>query len=458
MPRPTQLSGSTSTENGAYHALLARHDAMRLRQQLLSPGGSSGAGESGGGARRPVAEVYDGAADQRVIMRHLELVAPFEELITHLYEVLFTRHPALRRLFPGEMAFQEAHLARAFWYLLEHLDRPEEITRTFTRLGRDHRKLGVRPAQYAAFEDALRAALRARAGERGGAHLEEAWLRMVRFGVTAMVQGADAALHEPPFWRATVTAHQLAGPDLAVLRVLPHETFPYEAGQYTDLESPLLPHTWRPYYLAGEPGAGGEVELHVRCTGPGGVSEALVHRTVVGDEVRLGPPKGNLTLGDGPAGDLRLVAWDTGWATMKALLQELDRRVRTSPGHGVRQVRLFLGTGNVSDLYDTEYLTGLERRRPWLSVVPVTGAPDGDVYGRLASAVTRSAAPSAGRVLLSGPPAMVRTVTAALAAAGVADEQVRHDLLPTGPEFRHGSPEPARAAGRPAYAHQPMPS
>ncbi|MFF9543523.1 FAD-binding oxidoreductase [Streptomyces albidoflavus] len=433
MPRSTQLAGSTSTENGAYHALLARHDAMRLRRRMLSP-------EGGAGARRAAGEAYDGAADQRVIRAHLGLVGPFEELITQLYEVLFTRHPALRGLFPGEMAFQEAHLAQAFRYLLDRLDRPEEIAETFTRLGRDHRKLGVRPAQYAAFEEALRAALRVRAGGRGEAGLEEAWVRMVRFGVTAMVRGAEAALHEPPFWRATVTEHQLVGDDLAVLRVVPHETFRYEAGQYTDLESSSLPHTWRPYYLAGEPDAAGAVELHVRCTGPGGVSEALVHRTAVGDEVRLGPPKGNLTLGEEPAGDLRLVAWDTGWAAMKALLQEVDRRMRTSPGHGVRRVRLFLGAPDVAGLYDTEYLAGLERRRPWLSVVPVTGAaPGGEGYGRLAAAVTRAAAPPGGRVLVSGPPAMVRAVGASLARAGVAGEDVRHDLLPTGAESGHAA-------------------
>ncbi|KPC75034.1 flavohemoprotein, partial [Streptomyces sp. NRRL F-6602] len=108
--------------------------------------------------RGAAGEAYDGAADQRVIRAHLGLVGPFEELITQLYEVLFTRHPALRGLFPGEMAFQEAHLAQAFRYLLDRLDRPEEIAETFSRLGRDHRKLGVRPAQYAAFEEALRAA------------------------------------------------------------------------------------------------------------------------------------------------------------------------------------------------------------------------------------------------------------------------------------------------------------
>ncbi|MFJ2568066.1 flavohemoprotein, partial [Streptomyces sp. NPDC087568] len=116
-----------SAEDGNYHALLARHDAMRLRRQMLSSGAFPGAG-SGTGLRGPAGQPYDGIADQRTIMRDLNLVAPFEELIAHLYQALFTRHPSLRSLFPAEMAFQQAHLARAFWYLLEHLDRPEQIT------------------------------------------------------------------------------------------------------------------------------------------------------------------------------------------------------------------------------------------------------------------------------------------------------------------------------------------
>ncbi|MFJ2568781.1 flavohemoprotein, partial [Streptomyces sp. NPDC087568] len=116
-----------SAGDGNYHALLARHDAMRLRRQMLSSGAFPGAG-GGSGLRGPAGQPYDGVADQRTIMRDLDLVAPFEELIAHLYQALFTRHPSLRSLFPAEMAFQQAHLARAFWYLLEHLDRPEQIT------------------------------------------------------------------------------------------------------------------------------------------------------------------------------------------------------------------------------------------------------------------------------------------------------------------------------------------
>ncbi|MFE9975637.1 globin domain-containing protein [Streptomyces hirsutus] len=423
-----------STEDRTYHALLARHDAMRLRQQLLSPGGDPRTDRTDRTGRPSAEEAHDAAADRQIVMRDLDLVAPLDELITDLYRALFTRHPSLRSLFPASMTFQQDHLARAFWYLIEHLDRPAEITETFTRLGRDHRKLGVRPAQYTAFKDALCEALRLRAGEYWSPELEQAWTRMLRLGVTAMIRGAESALHEPPCWRATVTDHRLYGPDLAVLRLLPHETFRYRAGQHAALESARLPHTWRPYYLADGPGPDGEVEVHVRCTGPGGVSETLVRRTAPGDEVRLGPPKGDLTLGTEPLDTLRLVAWDTGWAAMKALLQELDGRVRRSPAHRGRRVRLFLGADSLSDLHDIEYLTGLEQRHSWLTVVPTTGrAPGEGMYDRLVLAVARSAPLAEGRTLVAGPPDMVRTVTAGLVHAGHPADRIVHDTLPPGP-------------------------
>lgn len=397
-----------------YHTLLARHDAMRLRRQLLSPAAEARRG------RESLAEPYDGAADQAVILRHMEAVAPIEELIRDLYRSLFGRHPSLRTLFPADMAFQQEHLGRAFHYLIEHLGRPERITETFTRLGRDHRKLGVRQAHYAAFEEALCEALRARAGERRSTELEDAWRRMLRLGVTAMVRGAEEALHEPPCWRATVMDHWTHGPHHAVLRVRPHEPFRYRAGQYASVETARLPHTWRPYYLAPAPGPDGDLELHVRRTGPGGVSEALAHHTAPGDELRIGPPRGNLTLADEPTGGLRLVCWDTGWAAMKALLRELDARPRP--------VRLLLGTETPADLYDAACLSTIEHRRPWLTVIPVTDSPSPEAgYGRLALQAAAGGPLPDDRVLLCGPAAMARAVTAALTRAGLPADRIHHD-------------------------------
>ncbi|MEU3226367.1 globin domain-containing protein [Streptomyces sp. NPDC006976] len=352
-----------NTPSEDYHALLARHDAMRLRRRILLPEGSSG-------GRTAAPQTYDGTADQLLVEEFLPLVGPLDELIADLYRALFDRHPYLRSLFPESMAFQQAHLAVAFRYLIGNLHRTDAVTERFTQLGRDHRKLGVRPAHFAAFEAALVEALRVRAGVRWNGVLEDAWLRMLRLAVSSMVRGENDAIAEPSSWEATVTAHELRAPGLAVLRVRPQQPYPFRAGQYASLETPLLEQAWRPYYLARAPHEDGELEFHVRARRAGGVSDALAHGTRAGDTLRLGAPRGLLTLpGDAPASDILLIASGTGWAPMKALLQEIDA---LSPGR--TRVRLLLETGPPEEPgaapYDTAYLETFRRGRPWLTVLP----------------------------------------------------------------------------------------
>ncbi|MFH8407825.1 globin domain-containing protein [Streptomyces sp. NPDC018019] len=474
-----------STVNDDYHALLARHEAMRLRRRILSPrpetesaapqrlaSGSAGgpraiagpASASGSGSpTRDAADLdpasYDGAADQRVITEYLELVTPFGELITHLYEAMFRRWPYLRSLFPESMEFQRAHLARAFWYLIENLHRPDDIAEVFGRLGRDHRKLGVRPVHFEAFEAALCEALRRTAGPRWADAVEQAWVRMLRFAVAAMVRGAEAALAEPPYWQATVTAHERRRPDLAVLRVRTNEPYPYRAGQFAALESPLLPQAWRQYSIACAPRPDGELEFHVRQTCTGGVSEALVARTRTGDTLRVGPARGSMTLDDELASDLVLVAADTGWAPVKALLEDLSARRRH------RNVRLFLGAHSFAGLYDAGPPSELERRRPWLRVTPVIGGrpgtafgPDGDGCDALAEAVaeavTRHGDWSGHLAYVSGPTAVVETTVARLTASGMPAGSIRHDpvsdILRPSPRTATGGPAVVRGGTAPA--------
>ncbi|MEU9319816.1 globin domain-containing protein [Streptomyces sp. NPDC048295] len=420
-----------NTPSEDYHALLARHDAMRLRRRILAPAGSR-AGEWS--AEAP--QAYDGTADQRLIGDSLPLVNPLEELIAELYRILFERHPYLRSLFPESMAFQQAHLAGIFRHLIGNLHRTDEMIAVFGQLGRDHRKLGVRPAHFEAFEAALIEALRVRAGARWTHALEQAWLRMLRLAVSAMVRGADEAIAEPPSWEATVISHELRTPDLAVLRVRPHQPYAFEAGQYASLESPLLEQAWRPYYLARAPHPDGELEFHVRARGADGVSDALVHGTREGGAVRLSAPRGALALPDHlPAADLLLIASGTGWAPMKALLQRID--AERSRAH---RVRLLLGpageTAAAGEMYDAACLEAFRRKRPWLTVIAADTANT-----RFAGAGLRAlngilppqpgAAARQHAFLALAPEAAttgaVQAVAARLAAAGVPAEQIRHD-------------------------------
>lgn len=430
-----------SSTPSEYDRLIARHHAMRLRRQLLTPASPfAPAAAPGDHPAAPAPAGWDAAADQRLIRASLDAVAPLAELIDHLYAFMFRRRPYLRTLFPASMEFQQVHLERMFAHLIEHLDRPAELADTLARLGRDHRKLGVRPVHYEAFEEAVCAALRHRAGTRWHADAEDAWVRMLRFAVEAMVAGADSALTEPPYWHATVVGHERRRPDLAVLRVRTGEPYPYRAGQYGTVEHPLLPHTWRQYSVGCAPQAGNELEFHVRRTGPDGVSAALVERTAVGDRLRLGPPRGTL-LPEDDSRDLLLVAGGTGLAPMKAIVQDLaEHRPRG------RRVHLFVGARARADLYDWPALSELGSRKPWLELVPV--ADDGplpDRGGRLADAVGRAGDWSEHQACVSGPPGMVDELRNRLLAAGLPASRIRHD-----PVF---APRPA--ALPPAAAHRP---
>ncbi|MCX4784899.1 globin domain-containing protein [Streptomyces sp. NBC_01221] len=422
-----------NTPSEDYHALLARHDAMRLRRRILTPSDSRPEPWS---AKAP--QAYDGTADQRLISDFLPLVSPLEELIAELYRLLFERHPYLRSLFPESMAFQQVHLVGIFRYLIGNLHRTDEMIGVFEQLGRDHRKLGVRPAHFEAFEAALIEALRVRAGARWTSALGDAWLRMLRLAVSAMVRGADEAIAEPPSWEATVTSHELRTPDLAVLRVRPHQPYAFEAGQYASMESPLLEQAWRPYYLARAPHPDGELEFHVRARGAGGVSDALVHGTREGGTVRLSAARGALALPDLiPSADILLIASGTGWAPMKALLQRID--ADRSRAH---RVRLLLGLAApqdraaVEEMYDAAYLEAFRRGRPWLTVIAADTA-DARFAGAGLRALNGTLTPRRGaaapqhaflalapEVSTTGP---AQALTARLVAAGVPVAHIHHE-------------------------------
>ncbi|WP_380283248.1 globin domain-containing protein [Kitasatospora purpeofusca] len=435
----------TTSSTAEYDRLIARHHAMRLRRQILAPAPSfaaapAGPGGAPGGDRpdaRPAAGGYgaheaygaydrdhDGAADQRVILGGLGLVTPFADLIDHLYTFMFRRRPFLRALFPESMEFQQVHLERMFEYLIEHLHQPDRLSSTLAQLGRDHRKLGVRPVHYEAFEEALCEAIRHRSGAQWTAELEAAWVRMLRFAVRSMVAGAESALTEPPYWHATVVGHERRRADLAVVRVRTGEPYPYRAGQYGTVEHPLLPHTWRQYSMGCAPRSDNELEFHVRRTGPGGVSEALVEHTAVGDRLRLGPPRGTLMPEDDTR-DLLLVAGGTGLAPMKAIVEELvEHRPRG------RRVHLFVGARARADLYDWQALTELGGRKPWLELIPVADdAADGPAGpgGRLAEAVSRAGDWSQHLACVSGPAGLVDEVRTRLVASGLPSTRIHHD-------------------------------
>ena len=362
-------------------------------------------------------------ADQQLLRESLPTVEPLAETVGYLYDALFRDNPQLRSLFPDSLQAQQERFAWSLKRLIEHLDQPDVIVPLFGELGRAHRKLGVRTVHYGPFGSAFLDALRGRAGAAWRPEHATAWRRAYDFVAQVMSTAADSDLGAPPYVRATVVHHELRRPDLAVLHVEPAEPYPYVAGQYATVESPRLPHSWRSYTIANAPAEPALLELHVRATGSGRLSDVLVHQTRGGDELRLGPARGGVTLAPVSGNGVLLVAGGTGLALAKVLFTELARQANPPA------TWLFFGARTREDLYDREELSRWAQRHPWLRLVCTVS--HGDAYpdepGTVVDALTRRGSWAGYDAYLSGPREMVEILRDRLAALGVAPDHIRYD-------------------------------
>ncbi|MFD2767057.1 globin domain-containing protein [Micromonospora eburnea] len=404
-----------------YHDLLGLHHSMLLRRKMRGDGPAPYEGQASAGAL--LATWPQRADDQRLLRESLALLEPLTDALTYLYAALFRDGPHLRSLFPDSLAAQRDRLAWSVRQLIDGLDQPENVVSLFQELGRAHRKLGVRASHYQPFGTALMEALRAYAGTGWRPEHDDAWSRAYQFLAGVMSNAATGELSAPPFVRGTVVHHELRGPDLAVLRVRTAEPYDYRAGQYATVGAGQLPHTWRSYSIANPPSGDGVLEFHVRATGAGRLSDVLVHRTAVGDVLRLGPARGATTLAATSDSRVLLVAGGTGLAAIRALLGELAGRV--SPP----ATWLFFGARTRDDLYDLESLHSFAGRLPWLHVVLAVSDGDAGPYepGTVVDAVTRYGDWAGHDAYLAGPSTMVTELAHRLVDLGVEPHRIRYD-------------------------------
>lgn len=403
-----------------YHSLLNLHHSMLLRRSMR------------GG---PVPKSQDGQAvalldawpqrltDQRLLRESLALVEPFSDTAMDLYTTLFRDGPHLRPLFPSSLVAQRDHLVSSMLRLIGDLDKPEVIVPFLEQLGQAHRRLGVRAIHFEPFGAALLEALRTRGGIAWRTEHDQAWQRTYRFVTQVMSNAAQAALATPAYVSAAVVHHQQISSNLAILRVRPAQPYAYQAGQYATLESPYLPNTWRCYSMANPPSEDGLLEFHVRATGAGQLSDVLVNKVNVGDELRLGPARGSMTLAPTPGNGVLLIAGGTGLAAVRALLGELALRPSPPP------TWLFFGARTWGELYDLETLEAYNARHPWLRLV--LSIDEGVAYpyesGTVVDVVARRGSWAGHDAYLCGPSAMVTAMKGRLAELGVQPDRIWHD-------------------------------
>lgn len=161
-------------------------------------------------------------------------------------------------------------------------------------------------------------------------------------------------------------------PDVAVLKLqLPaNQNLQYRAGQY--VEFILRDGARRSYSMANAPHALGSppaIELHIRHMPGGKFTDHVFSALKEKDILRMEGPFGSFFLREDSAKPIVLLASGTGFAPIKALVQQLQHK-------GIqRPVALYWGARKRSDLYQHEWALQAAAEMPQLRYVPVLSEP-----------------------------------------------------------------------------------
>ncbi|MFO1328212.1 MAG: CDP-6-deoxy-delta-3,4-glucoseen reductase [Rubrivivax sp.] len=169
-----------------------------------------------------------------------------------------------------------------------------------------------------------------------------------------------------------VLSIERAAADVMVLRMqLPaNQSFQYRAGQY--IEFILRDGARRSYSMANAPhllGSPPAIELHLRHM-PGGQFTDMAFSTLKEKDIlRMEGPFGSFFLRDDSTRPMILLASGTGFAPIKALIEQLQFKGCTRPAV------LYWGCRRKADLYRHGWCLQQAAALPWLRYVPVLSEP-----------------------------------------------------------------------------------
>lgn len=176
-----------------------------------------------------------------------------------------------------------------------------------------------------------------------------------------------------------VTSLEKLSPDVMrlLLQLPASEPLQYHAGQY--IEFMLQGGLRRSYSMANAPhtvSAG--LELHIRHM-PGGVfTDHVFHTLKARDILRIEGPYGSFYMREASSKPIILLASGTGFAPIKALIEQLAHTGSTRP------VTLYWGGRRPADLYMHDWVLVKQQELPNLRYVPVVSdaLPEDDWHGR----------------------------------------------------------------------------
>ena len=218
------------------------------------------------------------------------------------------------------------------------------------------------------------------------------------------------------------------------------EPLHWHAGQYLELVMP--DGRARAYSIASAPGDGRSIELHIQCyANHEKACEVVEYLSSVG-EVTINIPKGNCLLESCPDRPVVFIAAGTGFAQMKAMLEQcFEERRFQHVGKSAQKVPplfLYWGVRRAEGFYMAE-LARQWAEQGLLEFHPVVSerGPDDDWHGRhglLYQAVLDDSKRFPDAVFyISGSPEMVYATVDGLTAAGVAESDIHSDVFDYAP-------------------------
>ncbi len=122
---------------------------------------------------------------KRLLKETVALLPPDPKpLVLAFYDRLFELAPETRPMFPDNLERQAQKLTEMLVWIVEHLDKPDELLAELHQLGARHAGYGVQVDHYGNVGSALIWMFRQGLGDRFTNQMEEAW-----FGTYAFMSG-----------------------------------------------------------------------------------------------------------------------------------------------------------------------------------------------------------------------------------------------------------------------------
>lgn len=188
----------------------------------------------------------------------------------------------------------------------------------------------------------------------------------------------------------------------------------FQAGQYVNLHIPGVDGI-RAFSIANVPSDSGRVELHVRQV-PGGAGTSYLHEQLqVGDTLDISGPYGQFFTRKSDTQDVIFIGGGSGVSSPQSMILDL-----LEAGDS-RQIYLFQGARNVSELYNRELYQGLADQHANFHYIPALNAPEAEDDWQGFTGFVHEAAIdhfdgkfSGHKAYLCGPPPMIDAAISAL--------------------------------------------